>query len=131
MSLPPNIVSAVQRHIPESIRHASESGVVDLEQLRTTLVGDFQVQGVMQAQAEKYYHRSEALLREATLSYKYTCILCRRMPQAVNGKITHFVMSEALTCPPKWTRQQMMHFGLCRMHDSGPISVLLNLSKIV
>lgn len=65
-SLPPNVVSAVQRHIPESIRHASEGGVVDLGQLRTSLVGDFQrVQGVTRAQAEEYYYKSEALLREA------------------------------------------------------------------
>ena len=63
-SLPPNIVSTLQNHIPESIRHASEN--VDLGQLRSTLVADFQrVQGVTRAQAEEYFYKSEALLREA------------------------------------------------------------------
>ena len=54
-------------------------------------------------------------LREAILIYKYTCVIRRR----------YFVMSGALTCPLKWTRQWTrqwtMHFGLCRMHDSGPV----------
>ena len=63
-TLPPNIVSTMQNHIPESIKHASES--IDLGQLRSTLVSDFQrVQGVTRAQAEEYFHKSEGLLREA------------------------------------------------------------------
>jgi len=63
-SLPPNIVSTVQNHIPESIRHVSEN--IDLGHLRSTLVSDFQrVQGVTLTQAEEYFHLSEALLREA------------------------------------------------------------------
>jgi hypothetical protein len=57
-------VSTLQNHIPDTIRHASET--VDLGQLRSTLVSDFQhVQGVTKAQAEEYFHKSEALLREA------------------------------------------------------------------
>ena len=54
----------MQNHIPESIKHASES--IDLGQLRSTLVSDFQrVQGVTRAQAEEYFHKNEGLLREA------------------------------------------------------------------
>lgn len=63
-SFPPNIVSTVQNHIPDSIRHVSEN--IDLGHLRSTLVSDFQrVQGVTLTQAEEYFHKSEALLREA------------------------------------------------------------------
>jgi hypothetical protein len=59
-ALPPNIVSTVQKNIPESLKHASER--IDLAHLRT----EFQrVQGVTRAQAEEYVHKSEALLREA------------------------------------------------------------------
>jgi hypothetical protein len=62
--LPPNVVSAVNSHLPESLRHASEN--IDLAQLRTNLFNEFQrVQGVTRTQAEEYVHKSEALLREA------------------------------------------------------------------
>lgn len=62
--LPPNIVAAVNDHLPESLRHASEH--LDLAQLRTNLLNEFQrVQGVTRTQAEEYAHKSEALLREA------------------------------------------------------------------
>ncbi|KAJ7924957.1 hypothetical protein B0H13DRAFT_1976871, partial [Mycena leptocephala] len=63
-ALPPNIVSTVQSHIPETLRDAS--GNIDLAQMRTTLTAEFQrVQGVTLAQAEEYVHKSEALLKEA------------------------------------------------------------------
>jgi hypothetical protein len=63
-ALPPNVVSTVQNHIPESIKHASEN--VDLTQIRTNLLSEVQrIQGVTRAQAEEYVHKSEALLREA------------------------------------------------------------------
>ncbi|KAJ7178330.1 hypothetical protein C8R43DRAFT_973001 [Mycena crocata] len=63
-ALPPNIVSTVQSHIPETLKHASEN--IDLAQLRTSLTAEFQrVQGVTRVQAEEYVHKSEALLREA------------------------------------------------------------------
>jgi len=63
-SLPPNIVATVQNNIPESLKHASEN--IDLQQLRTNLLSDFQrVQGVTRAQAEEYLHKSEALLKDA------------------------------------------------------------------
>ncbi|KAF5354936.1 hypothetical protein D9756_005404 [Leucocoprinus leucothites] len=63
-ALPPNVVSTVQSHIPESIRHASEN--IDLAQIRTNLLSEVQrIQGVTRAQAEEYVHKSEALLREA------------------------------------------------------------------
>ncbi|KAJ7091245.1 hypothetical protein C8R44DRAFT_835868 [Mycena epipterygia] len=63
-ALPPNIVSAVQSHIPETLKHASEN--IDLAQVRTSLMTEFQrVQGVTRVQAEEYVHKSEALLREA------------------------------------------------------------------
>ncbi|KAJ7217909.1 hypothetical protein GGX14DRAFT_438834 [Mycena pura] len=63
-ALPPNIVSTVQTHIPESLRHASEN--IDFAQMRTTLTTEFQrVQGVTRVQAEEYVHKSEAMLREA------------------------------------------------------------------
>src|SRR5260221_4961177 len=53
-SFPPNIVSTVQNHIPDSIRHVSEN--IDLGHLRSTLVSDFQrVQGVTLTQAEEYF----------------------------------------------------------------------------
>lgn len=63
-ALPPNVVSTVQNHIPESLKHASEN--IDLAQLRTNLLSEVQrIQGVTRAQAEEYVHKSEALLREA------------------------------------------------------------------
>jgi len=63
-ALPPNVVSTVQSHIPESIKHAS--GNIDLAQIRTNLLSEVQrIQGVTRAQAEEYAHKSEALLREA------------------------------------------------------------------
>ncbi|KAJ7072199.1 hypothetical protein C8F01DRAFT_1102919 [Mycena amicta] len=63
-ALPPNIVSTVQSHIPESLKNASEN--IDFAQMRTTLTSEFQrVQGVTRAQAEEYVHKSEALLRDA------------------------------------------------------------------
>ncbi|KAF9451974.1 hypothetical protein P691DRAFT_622881, partial [Macrolepiota fuliginosa MF-IS2] len=63
-ALPPNVVSAVQDHIPESLKHASEN--IDLAQIRTNLLSEVQrIQGVTRAQAEEYVHKSEALLREA------------------------------------------------------------------
>ncbi|KAF9222700.1 hypothetical protein BS17DRAFT_707797 [Gyrodon lividus] len=62
-SLPPNVVSAVQAQLPESLKNAQN---VDLSQLRSTLSSEFQrVQGVTRAQAEEYVHKSEAMLREA------------------------------------------------------------------
>jgi len=66
-SLPPNLVSTVQAHIPplDSLRHAASESV-DFAQIRTTLTSEFQrVQGVTRAQAEEYVHKSEDLLREA------------------------------------------------------------------
>lgn len=64
VGLPPNIVLAVNGHLPESLRHASEN--IDLAQLRSNLLNEFQrVQGVTRTQAEEYVHKSEALLREA------------------------------------------------------------------
>ncbi|KAJ7703052.1 hypothetical protein B0H17DRAFT_975011 [Mycena rosella] len=63
-ALPPNIVSAVQSTIPETLKHASEN--IDLTQMRTSLMAEFQrVQGVTRVQAEEYVHKSEALLRDA------------------------------------------------------------------
>ncbi|KAJ6587061.1 hypothetical protein DFH09DRAFT_1259982 [Mycena vulgaris] len=63
-ALPPNIVSTVQSHIPETLKHASEN--IDLAQMRTSLMSEFQrVQGVTRTQAEEYVHKSEGLLREA------------------------------------------------------------------
>ncbi|KAJ7496143.1 hypothetical protein B0H11DRAFT_2002009 [Mycena galericulata] len=63
-ALPPNIVSTVQSHIPETLKQASEN--IDLAQMRTNLTAEFQrVQGVTRVQAEEYVHKSEALLREA------------------------------------------------------------------
>ncbi|KAJ7497437.1 hypothetical protein FB451DRAFT_1211459 [Mycena latifolia] len=63
-ALPPNIVSTVQSHIPETLKHASEN--IDLAQMRTSLMSEFQrVQGVTRAQAEEYVHKSEVVLREA------------------------------------------------------------------
>jgi len=63
-SLPPNIVSAVQTHLPDSLRNASQN--IDFAQLRTNLSTEFQrVQGVTRAQAEEYVHRSEGLLKDA------------------------------------------------------------------
>ena len=62
-ALPPNVVSTVQSHIPESVKHASEN--IDLTQIRTNLLSEVQrIQGVTRAQAEEYVHKSEALLRE-------------------------------------------------------------------
>ena len=61
-SIPPNIVSAVQAQLPESLRNAQH---IDLAQLGSTLSSEFQrMQGVTRAQAEEYVHKSEALLRE-------------------------------------------------------------------
>ncbi|KAJ7045662.1 hypothetical protein C8F04DRAFT_940133 [Mycena alexandri] len=63
-ALPPNIVSTVQSHIPETLKQASEN--IDFAQMRTTLTTEFQrVQGVTRVQAEEYVHKSEVLLREA------------------------------------------------------------------
>lgn len=63
-SLPPNIVSTVQSHLPDTLKNASQN--IDLAQLRTNLSTEFQrVQGVTRAQAEEYVHKSEGLLREA------------------------------------------------------------------
>ncbi|KAK0485838.1 hypothetical protein IW261DRAFT_1548860 [Armillaria novae-zelandiae] len=63
-TLPPSIVATVQDHIPDSLKHASET--IDFVQLRTTLSTEFQrVQGVTRSQAEDYVHKSEALLKEA------------------------------------------------------------------
>ncbi|KAI6045997.1 hypothetical protein EDC04DRAFT_2631397 [Pisolithus marmoratus] len=62
-SLPPNVVSAVQAHLPEGLKNAES---IDLSQLRDTLSVEFQrVQGVTRAQAEEYVHKSEVILREA------------------------------------------------------------------
>lgn len=62
-TIPPNIVSAVQAQLPDSLRNAQH---IDLGQLRSTLSSEFyRVQGVTRAQAEEYVHKSEALLREA------------------------------------------------------------------
>ena len=64
-TLPPAIVTTVQNHIPESLKHASENGI-DFGQLRTNLLSDLQrVQGVTMTQAEEYLHKSEALFKEA------------------------------------------------------------------
>ncbi|ESK96690.1 hypothetical protein Moror_6753 [Moniliophthora roreri MCA 2997] len=63
-ALPPNVVSAVQENIPQSVKHLSEN--TDFAQLRTTLTTEFtRLQGVTRAQAEEYVQKSEALLREA------------------------------------------------------------------
>lgn len=63
-ALPPNILETARSQLPESLKHASEN--VDLPQLRTTLLSEFQrVQGVTRAQAEEYVHKSETMLREA------------------------------------------------------------------
>ncbi|THV02394.1 hypothetical protein K435DRAFT_775592, partial [Dendrothele bispora CBS 962.96] len=63
-ALPPNVVSTVQQHIPESIKHVTEN--TDFAQLRTNLSSELQrLQGVTRTQAEEYVHKSEALLREA------------------------------------------------------------------
>ena len=62
--LPPNIVATVNSHLPESLRHASES--IDLAQVRTNVFNEFQrVQEVTRTHAEEYVHKSETLLREA------------------------------------------------------------------
>ncbi|KIK97134.1 hypothetical protein PAXRUDRAFT_825264 [Paxillus rubicundulus Ve08.2h10] len=62
-SLPPNVVSAVQAQLPDSLKNPQN---IDLSHLRTTLSSEFQrVQGVTRAQAEEYVHKSEAMLREA------------------------------------------------------------------
>lgn len=62
-SLPPNIVSAVQAHLPDSLKNAQH---IDFTQLRNTLSTEFQrVQGVTRAQAEEYVHKSEVIFREA------------------------------------------------------------------
>ncbi|KAG8213653.1 hypothetical protein J3R82DRAFT_10346 [Butyriboletus roseoflavus] len=61
-SIPPNIVSAVQAQLPDSLKNAQQ---IDLAQLGSTLSSEFQrVQGVTRAQAEEYVHKSEALLRD-------------------------------------------------------------------
>ena len=66
-SLPPTVVATVatvQSNIPESIKHASEN--IDFAQIRSNIVSDFhRVQDVTRAQAEDYFQKSEALLREA------------------------------------------------------------------
>ena len=62
-SLPPNVVSTVQAHLPDSLKNAQH---IDFAQMRHTLATEFQrVQGVTRAQAEEYVHKSEAVLREA------------------------------------------------------------------
>lgn len=62
-SFPPNVVSAVQAHLPESLKNPES---IDLSQLRDALSTEFQrVQGVTRAQAEEYVHKSEVILREA------------------------------------------------------------------
>ncbi|KAH8828185.1 hypothetical protein DL96DRAFT_1497575 [Flagelloscypha sp. PMI_526] len=63
-ALPPNVVSTVQNHIPDSIKHASEHGI-DFSALRNNLQTEFtRVQGVTRAQAEEYVRQSEVLFRE-------------------------------------------------------------------
>lgn len=63
-ALPPNLLTTVQSHIPESIKHASEN--IDISQVGANLLTEFQrVQGVTRAQAEEYARKSEALIREA------------------------------------------------------------------
>lgn len=58
-SLPPSIVSSVQRNLPTSIDMDS------LNLIRDTWTSELQrVQGVTLAQAEEYVHRSEAILRD-------------------------------------------------------------------
>lgn len=62
-SIPPNIVSAVQAQLPDSLRNAQQ---IDLAHLGSTFSAELRrVQGVTRAQAEEYVHKSEALLREA------------------------------------------------------------------
>ncbi|PFH50887.1 hypothetical protein AMATHDRAFT_75281 [Amanita thiersii Skay4041] len=63
-ALPPNIVSTVRDHLPDSLKQAS--GNIDIGQMRTNLLSELQrVQGITRAQAEEYVHKSEALLKEA------------------------------------------------------------------
>jgi hypothetical protein len=63
-ALPPNIVTTVTNHLPDTLKQASEN--IDVAQLRSTLFTEFQrVQGVTRVQAEEYAHNTEALLREA------------------------------------------------------------------
>ncbi|KAF5325796.1 hypothetical protein D9611_000058 [Ephemerocybe angulata] len=63
-AVPPNLISTVQSHIPESIKHASET--IDLSQMSSNLMTELhRVQGVTRAQAEEYAKKSEALIREA------------------------------------------------------------------
>lgn len=62
--IPPNLISTVQSHIPESIKHASEN--IDVSQIGSNVLAELQrVQGVTRAQAEEYARKSEALIREA------------------------------------------------------------------
>jgi hypothetical protein len=62
--IPPNLISTVQSHIPESIKHASEN--IDVSQISANVLSELQrVQGVTRAQAEEYAKKSEALIREA------------------------------------------------------------------
>jgi hypothetical protein len=59
-AIPPNIISTVQKNIPESLKQASEH--IDIAHLKS----EFQrVQGVTRAHAEEYVHKSEVLFREA------------------------------------------------------------------
>ncbi|KAF9263273.1 hypothetical protein L218DRAFT_339745 [Marasmius fiardii PR-910] len=59
-ALPPNVVTTVQNHIPDSVKNT------DFAQLRTNLTTEFQrLQGVTRSQAEEYVQKSEMLLREA------------------------------------------------------------------
>lgn len=63
-SIPPNLVSTVQSHLPETLKNAPAN--LDLGQLRSTLTSEFaRVQGVTRAQAEEYAAKSQGLLREA------------------------------------------------------------------
>lgn len=59
-ALPSNIVSAVQSHLPETVRNA------DLNQISSNVLSELQrVHGVTRSQAEGYAQKSESLLREA------------------------------------------------------------------
>jgi len=68
-TLPPNISTALQNNIPESLRDGHLN--VDFAQLKSTLSAEFQrVQGVTRAQAEEYVHKSEALFKDAGEFFK-------------------------------------------------------------
>jgi len=68
-TLPPNISTALQNNIPDSLREGHLN--VDFAQLKSTLSAEFQrVQGVTRAQAEEYVHKSEALFKDAGEFFK-------------------------------------------------------------